>query len=709
VLTTNSKIECFVLRACILACYPTATIKYKLDNINESADNTFIILTKKAAAASFENFKGRHIITVFICWKRQTRRKNVSHRWFSVSTLFKFKRLQFNRKDTFISLNETVVNSLNELDTSFELNIRALNGPVFSSKKEMLADILADPKLADHIKSHPNSKRKIKRYVNEMSTHKSLRTIARISVILDVVWRFTLEGFYVDKKGINRVRELSKKNQIVFMPSHRSHADYLIIGYILYRFGLDTPVTAAGINLAFFPMTNVFRRAGAYFIRRSFQGNLSYSLTFRTYLKMLFRSGGPQMFYIEGGRSRSGKLLPPKLGMLSMILDFYRQGEVGNFYFAPLSMEYGKLFEGQSYIDELRGGEKQKESIFAMFDIFKYFKKKQGITYVQFGEPFSVADYFNAITVKNLSVREYNQSVKQLGNDIIYRVNSIVTVTPSAILSLILLSNPRRGIHEQELLRSCKMIYNYLRTKDVRIAIDKNEFENAFSNVLENFVYNSYVAKAEFNKDIIYKTKDQSRYFLDYYKNNIIHLFLPLAFVAVAIRSKCNDELMFSDLFLHVEELKKLFSQEFVYNEEIWSQKNLLETVKFFAIVKEVKIEDNKITRMHRRGNQWLEICYNILRNFIEGYYIATSEVLNLSEAVSEEKFYSDLNITCIKMFEVGELSMIESNSKDIFRNAMLYCADEKWVSKRGKKIELIASKADEFKAFCARVSSYLV
>lgn len=706
ILYGNNTLDYSVLEGLVRLTYPEFNVSHTL---NSASSKTIYVFTQKQA--NLEKLATHDIQTtaVFLCWKRKTRHKKQSLNWFSVSFPIKIKRLIFNKSDVFIALHTSLYESNEQLNAGFELNALTLNGITNKSTNEMLELLKSDPKLANHIANHPTDGKKVARYHREIAAKKNLRIVSKLTSTLDLIWKLTLEGMYVDQEGINRLRELGKREQIVYVPSHRSHVDYLLIGYIIYKYGLDTPVTAAGVNLSFFPLGPFFRRAGAYFIRRSFRGNPTYSLTFKAYLKQLMLSGGPQMFYIEGGRSRSGKLLSPKLGMLSMLVDYYKQGDVKDFYFAPLSVEYGKLFEGQSYKDELTGGEKQKESFFAMFDTLKYLKKKQGITYVQFAKPFSIHEFYQNMPVKDLSVKEYNQSIKRLGNTIIHRINSIVTVTPSAILSLVLLCNTRRGIHRQELLRSCKMIFNYLRLKGVRIAIQKDQFEEAFLNVLKTFEYNQYVKRVEFNNEIIYKPKNYSRYFLDYYKNNLIHLFLPMSFVAVSIRSSSEDSISIPLLLEEVEKLKAIFSHEFVYNDEIWSEKNLRETIKFFSIVKEISLAGDIIQRTNKRGNNWLEITYNILRNFLEGYYLATAELLSLSEPIIEKQFYQVLNAKAAQMFEVGEIQMIESNSKDIYQNVMNYCAEERWISKRGKKLEVLAAKRSEFRDFSERVASYLV
>src|ERR1051326_2955822 len=178
------------------------------------------------------------------------------------------------------------------------------------------------------------------------------------------IWRRMFSGLEI--RGLERVVECVKQHPIVLVPCHRSHFDYLILTYIFREHYLSPPHIAAGINMAFFPMASLFRGAGAYFIRRQFDDNPLYKAVFRTYLEYLIREGYTQEFFIEGGRSRTGKILTPKLGMLSAIVNSFLHGVRRDLHFVPVSISYERLVEEEAYKRELLGAEKQKENLLTL-------------------------------------------------------------------------------------------------------------------------------------------------------------------------------------------------------------------------------------------------------------------------------------------------------------------------------------------------------
>ena len=155
-----------------------------------------------------------------------------------------------------------------------------------------------------------------------------------------------------------RLREYAEKYELIYVPSHRSHMDYLLLGNQLYKLGLNVPHTAAGINLNFWPIGSLLRRGGAFFLRRTFAGNRLYSDTFAEYMGFLYPIRSPLCYYPEGGRSRTGFLLPAKIGLLQMIITQAYKTKSRPICFVPVHINYDKMLEGSSYITEL-GGKKE--------------------------------------------------------------------------------------------------------------------------------------------------------------------------------------------------------------------------------------------------------------------------------------------------------------------------------------------------------------
>ena len=191
------------------------------------------------------------------------------------------------------------------------------------------------------------------------------------------------------------MRKAAKKAPLVIVPTHRSHVDYLVISYVFYNRGLIPPHIAAGINLSFFPLGYIFRRCGAFFIRRTFKDNPVYGMTFRHYLRKILKEGHWVEFFPEGGRSRTGKVLPPKLGMLRELLDAVADGVREDVYFCPVSISYEKVVEENAYRKELSGGAKKSESVGGVLKATKVLVTKHGRLSLRFAEPISTRDFLN--------------------------------------------------------------------------------------------------------------------------------------------------------------------------------------------------------------------------------------------------------------------------------------------------------------------------
>ena len=161
---------------------------------------------------------------------------------------------------------------------------------------------------------------------------------------------------------LDTLKQNAPGHEVVYVPCHRSHMDYLLLSYLLYTKGIVPPHIAAGINLNLPVIGPILRRGGAFFLRRSFRGNALYSAVFTEYVSQLVAGGYSIEYFIEGGRSRTGRLLPPKGGMVAMTVRAFLRQPTRPVLFQPVYIGYEKLLEGDSYLDELIGKPKQKES-----------------------------------------------------------------------------------------------------------------------------------------------------------------------------------------------------------------------------------------------------------------------------------------------------------------------------------------------------------
>ncbi|TXH04793.1 MAG: glycerol-3-phosphate 1-O-acyltransferase PlsB [Nevskiaceae bacterium] len=273
------------------------------------------------------------------------------------------------------------------------------------------------------------------------------------------VWHRVFRG--IDVQGLEKMRELAQSHEIIYMPSHRSHADYLLVSYSLYHAGLVPPHIAAGINLNMPLVGPLLRRCGAFFMRRSFSGDRIYTAVFRAYVDSLITRGYPIEFFPEGGRSRTGRLLAPKTGLLSMVAEAALKQRTRKVALVPVFIGYDKAWELKSYSKELRGGAKQKESVQGLLKASKILTKSYGKAYINFGEPIALHDYADlhlpgwreAFTPDAEATPDsFKGFISQLALEHMRRINAAAVANPVSVAAVALLSSPQRAVSEEELV-----------------------------------------------------------------------------------------------------------------------------------------------------------------------------------------------------------------------------------------------------------------
>ena len=194
-----------------------------------------------------------------------------------------------------------------------------------------------------------------------------------------------------DHARLEQVAALSQRYPVVFLPTHRSNLDHPSLHCMLCENGLPPNHTAGGINMNFFPIGPLVRRAGVFFIRRTFKDDEVYKLVLHHYVDYLIEKRFSLEWYIEGGRSRSGKLLPPRYGMLAYVVDAYRRGKSDDVYLIPVSIAYDQIQDVGDYVAEQRGAAKQKESFGWFLGLVRRLRR-YGEIHIRFGEPISLAE-----------------------------------------------------------------------------------------------------------------------------------------------------------------------------------------------------------------------------------------------------------------------------------------------------------------------------
>lgn len=394
--------------------------------------------------------------------------------------------------------------------------------------------------------------------LKKMQAQMGSRGLARLKNIVDRIWRRIYQGFEIDERGLASLPETGRRGPLIFVPTHRSHIDYLVLSDLLVTRGQLPPHIAAGINLSFFPMGWMFRTAGAFFLRRRFQGDLLYSALLRSYVAELLKEGHYLEVFIEGGRSRTGKVLHPKLGLLSVVAELAAAGEIPPVHVVPLSIGYERLVELKSVTRELSGGGKAPESLAGILRGARVLRSNRGYGYVnvQFAEPIEVHSFLaeRGYDSDDATPEAKRRAIRSLGYHTLTRAGQVTAVTASSLVAAAVLAPGTRGV-PRELLEQAVQLFavvakssgaRFVKTlwKEQGRAIDEPTLERA----LELLARDEALAMRGGETDRIYVSEDEARIRLEYYKNLMIQHLLGPSLIAIVLRAMQGRELAAVDL-----------------------------------------------------------------------------------------------------------------------------------------------------------------
>ena len=555
-------------------------------------------------------------------------------------------------------------------------------GPDLSHRRTVIAEVLSKRavraavalEVRDRNLSRHEALLQARRFAYEIAADISPRFVAFAAGMLHRIWNRLYDG--VEVLNAERLELAGQGAQVVYVPCHRSHMDYLLLSYVIYRRGFAVPHIAGGINLNLPIIGRFLRKGGAFFLRRSFKGNSLYPVVFMTYLGVMMARGHPIEYFIEGGRSRTGRLLWPKTGMLAMTLRSFLAERSRPVVFVPVYFGYERLFEAKTYIGELSGQPKQHESVLGLLRALpKLLKQRFGRVFVSFGAPIALDAELDALapgwrTQHEVRPPWLGAAVDQLARTIQCRVNSAAAISPVSLLSLSLLSMPRHAMAEADLVRQLDLYRHLARLAPYSADVWCTDAEGA---AIINYGRELGILESIAHPlGAVVRMNEETAILAAYYRNNILHAYALPSLIACAFLN--NAAMRTADVQRLVWRIYPYIAQELFLH---WPEADVPAVVdRLLEAFAELRLleptADRSVWRRPRTGAieaVQLSVLANATLQVIERYYLAIALLLQAGrDAINQDALENRCHQMASRMSHLYELRSPEFFDKTLFR-----------------------------------------
>ncbi|KYO18765.1 dihydroxyacetone phosphate acyltransferase isoform X2 [Alligator mississippiensis] len=527
--------------------------------------------------------------------------------------------------------------------------------------------------------------------LDEMGHNIQTRTIRFFALTLSKVFKTLFRKICVNGEGIQKLQQAIQEHPVVLLPSHRSYMDFLMLSYLLYTYDLALPVIAAGIDfLGMRLVGELLRKSGAFFMRRTFGGDKLYWAVFAEYVKTMIRSGyAPMEFFLEGTRSRTGKTLTPKLGLLSIVMEPFFKREVFDTYLVPISISYDRILEESLYARELLGVPKPKESTSGLLKARKILSDDFGSVHIYIGQPLSL----RALASGRIDRRPYNliprylpqrpsEDIQDFVNDVAYKIELLqienMVLSPWVLIATILLQNlPAIDfdllVEKMLWLKGLTQTFGGFLEWPDHLCANKAVtsclalHSNIFILVNGHVVLNDKGSEGGAMEELVFK-QALAILMCGSYRNQLLNLFVRPALVSVALQM--TQSFRKEEVYSCFSFLRDLFSDEFIFFPGI-AVKDFEEGCFLLTKCDIIQVTAQEIL-VAEKGSAAVSFLSAMLRPFMESYQIICRYLSKeAKEAFTEKQMISGIRNFAFPLLETGSSQCYEVLSSDVQKNAL--------------------------------------
>lgn len=487
----------------------------------------------------------------------------------------------------------------------------------------------------------------------------------------------------------------SQNIPLVLIPTHKSHIDYLVISWLCFHKNISLPFIAAGENLNLPIVGNLLAASGAFFIKRKLGTDPIYKAIFSEYITSILSHGFNLEFFIEGGRSRTGKLLNPKMGILSIIMKGIHENRIKDCYIVPISIGYDRVIETEGYIKELLGKAKPAESLTQLISAIELLRFNFGSIDVRIDKPYSLKAAIEKETESRkldihspdikIRAKARKQLVSIIAYHTMYRINMIAAILPTSLVVTALLTHEGRGMSKTALVKKVEWLRDIILDRGGKVVT----FEGNTSKVIESVVslLGSAIGKQIQTLETIYTPI--KRFELSYYRNQLIHLFVSEAIITCCLyRFRVYDKrkltsVPINELMASAQSLSRTLKHEFIYKVLPEFKETFDETLNTMINNKVVQVNDGNVS-VHPEGTDTFKFLCSLLWPFIECYWLVSISFYGLypNNLIEEGEFIKFIQKLGQTLYYQGELNFFESISKETTKLALSRFEERNVISK---------------------------
>lgn len=517
------------------------------------------------------------LVPVAVYWGRAPQRESQSwlrlllaEDWALASRARRAMTVLFNGRNTVVqfgqgtSLRKLADISLGENQAARRISRHLLSqladsrtayvGPDLSHRRTLMTEVLRARAVRTLIAQEARDKhiprrealQQAREMFEEIAADYSHAFVRLMEGVLKWLWTRIYDGVFVAHP--ETIAGVAAGHELIYVPCHRSTMDDLLMPYAIYTNGFAVPHIAAGLNLNLPVVGPLLRKGGTFFMRRSFRGSALYTAVFMKYLGAMMARGHPIQYFIEGGRSRTGRLLDPKTGMLSMTLRSYIRQPLRPVVFIPMYLGYERIMEVDSYVNELSGKPKEKESLLGFLRSLRRLRENYGHVHVNVGEPIPLLPILDAHQPEWRSKlgqegrgATVSAAVDVLAQQIMRNINSAAAVTPVNLVALVMLATPRQVILESDLQRQVGLCLRLLHLEPYSDRVTVTALDPA---AIVGVALRAGILQRVDAGALALTQKHAAS--LAYYRNNVLHLFAMPSLLACCFIS--NVAMLGSDL-----------------------------------------------------------------------------------------------------------------------------------------------------------------